>query len=377
MKRIWRKGLKKIAAGLLTAMFASALLTGCGNNAGDAAKEIQAAGTEKEDTTAEKKDTTAENKDTATENGDTTAEKKDYNGLTIRVGGCDFAIWNPQVNVAIHEGYFEEEFGKDGIKIETFNFANGPAGNEAFAAGELDIFNGTGDQPFVTAIGNNVPVVLLSTTGEQGKGSYIVVKADSGIETPADLKGKRIGLFIGTQAHKVWLQYLSANGLSEDDVQLVNLQSFTEQYAAFSNDEIDAFYATTFNYNSIKGDNVKDLGTLAEFPSRCYITAREGFVKEYPELVQRFFNVLVKAQDFIDKNPEKTYQYLSEDSGLTVDEVKTTVQEYGLYLRLDDEVAESVQATYRFLKEQGILEADIEDLASHFDASFVNNATAK
>ena len=90
MKRIWRKGLKKIAAGLLTAMFASALLTGCGNNAGDAAKEIQAAGTEKEDTTAEKKDTTEENKNTATENGDTTAETKDYNGLTIRVGGLRF-----------------------------------------------------------------------------------------------------------------------------------------------------------------------------------------------------------------------------------------------------------------------------------------------
>ncbi len=303
------------------------------------------------------------------------AETKNYEGLTIRVGGCDYAIWNPQVNIAIHEGLFEDEFGPDGIEVETFNFANGPAGNEAFAAGELDIFNGTGDQPFVTAVANEVPVVLLSATGEQGEGNQIIVHEDSGIDTLEDLKGKRIGAYIGTQQHKAWLQILESVGLSEDDVEFVNLQSFTELYAAFSNDEIDVFYASTYNYDSIAGEgNIKTIGNLADFPSRCYITASESFVEEYPELLQRFFNVLVKAQNFIEENPEQTYEYLSEDSGLSVEEVEKTVTEFELYLKLDDEVKESVVDTYNFLKSEGILETDIDDLESHFDDSFVNAA---
>ena len=83
---------------------------------------------------------------------------------------------------------------------------------------------------------------------------------------------------------------------------------------------------------------------------------------------------MVKAQNFIEENPEQTYEYLSEDSGLSVEEVEKTVTEFELYLKLDDEVKESVVDTYNFLKSEGILETDIDDLESHFDDSFVNAA---
>jgi len=343
----------------MTGILLAGLLSGCGKT--DAQSTV-------EETKAEAEESTQND---AVE--ETTEDVIPEDGLVIRLGGCDFAIWNPQVNIAIHEGLFEEEFASDNITIETYNFANGPAGNEAIAAGELDLFNGTGEQPFVTAVANNVPVVLLSTTGEQGEGNLVIVGEDSGITKPEDLAGKRIGCYIGTQQHKTWLQYLAGHGIDLDAVEFVNLQGFQELYSAFKQGDIDAFYASQYNYDSIASEGAVVLDNLKDYPSRCYITGREDFLKEYPGVVKRFFKVLAQAQEFIEANPEKSYEYLAEDAGLSVEEVQKTVEGYSLYLSLDENIQQSVQDTYDFLRDQGILESEIDNLKDHYDTSFVDS----
>ncbi len=317
--------------------------------------------------------------DTSSDTGDSQANRqedtdKSTDGLVIRVGNCDFAIWNAQYVVAKEKGFFEDEFGADGITVETYNFANGPAGNEAFTAGELDFFNGMGDQPFVAGVGNGVNISILSVLNDQGEGNAIIVKNDDTINDIADLKGKKIGVYIGTQQHKAWLQKLNAAGLSESDVEFVNLTNFSEQYAAFERGEIDTFFATTYNYNSIDDGSVKSIGNFAEFPSRCYLVASTDFIQEYPEITERFLQVLNRAQEYIEENPEESYEILSQVSNLDVDEVRTSNEETKIYLGLDQEIIDGVKDTYSFLKEQGTVLADIDDLDSHFDDSFIKQA---
>lgn len=347
---------RKVLAGLAGFAAAAALLAGCGS-------------------TNEQETDQAENKTSLTETEESGGE--DTDGLVIRVGGCDFAIWNPQFNVALAEGFFEDEFAEDGITIESYNFANGPAGNEAFTAGELDFFNGMGDQPFVAGVGNGIPITLLAATDDLGEGNKIVVGADSGIEKIEDLKGKKIGAYIGTQQHKQWLQKLSEAGISADDVEFVNLTNFNEQYAAFARGDIDTFFATTYNYNSIDDGTIKQIGDFGDFPASCYIIGSTEFIEKYPEITQRFINVLVRAQKWIDENPEESYKILSESSGLEVEQVKQSNEETNLYLRLDDDIKQGILDTYDFLKEQGTITVEIDDLESHFDSSFIDKALAE
>lgn len=346
---------KRILAGFVGLTLAGTLLMGCGS-------------------TKETVNNTDENKLSGTSEEN---DKADTDGLVIRVGTCDFAIWNPQFNVALAEGFFEDEFAEDGITIEWYNFANGPAGNEAFTAGEIDFFNGMGDQPFIAGVGNNIPITLLAATDDLGKGNKIVVRADSGIDGIADLKGKRIGTYIGTQQHRQWQQKLNAAGLSADDVEFVNLTNFNERYAAFEKGEIDTFVATTYNYNSIDDSSIKQIDDFGDFPASGYIIGSTEFIKKYPEITQRFMNVLVRAQKWIDENPDESYEILSESSGLDVAEVKETNEDLNIYLRLDENHKQGILDTYEFLREQGTINVEIDDLESHFDSSFIDKALAE
>ena len=60
------------------------------------------------------------------ESGDSNADEK----ITIRVGDCDFAVWNAQFTVAYELGYFDEEFADENVTIDVYNFANCSAENE-------------------------------------------------------------------------------------------------------------------------------------------------------------------------------------------------------------------------------------------------------
>ncbi len=72
----------------------------------------------------------------------------------------------------------------------------------------------------------------------------VVVAADSGIDTIADLKGKKVSIGdAGSGVEQNALQVLEAYGLSVDDIS-VNRLSFKESGSAFKDGQLDAFFVT-------------------------------------------------------------------------------------------------------------------------------------
>ncbi len=74
-----------------------------------------------------------------------------------------------------------------------------------------------------------------------GDNEALVARNGSGVNTIADLKGKRIGTPFASTAHYSLLAALSQNGLSANDVQLVDLQP-QAILAAWDRGDIDAAY---------------------------------------------------------------------------------------------------------------------------------------
>ena len=78
--------------------------------------------------------------------------------------------------------------------------------------------------------------------GIYSEGAYsegLVVRRDSGIETPGDLKGKRIGYFAGSSAHYGLIMTLRQHGISRDQVNLLDMPP-EEQLVALMNKDLDA-----------------------------------------------------------------------------------------------------------------------------------------
>ena len=111
--------------------------------------------------------------------------------------------------------------------------------------GAIDIGSGDGTS-VIPAVSQGIPVVYTSTIYGQFP-SVVLAKADSGIKSAADLRGRKIGIPGKYGSSWIMLQaLLGSAGLTPDDVEIVEFPEFT-QAAALQQGAVDA--ATGFANN--------------------------------------------------------------------------------------------------------------------------------
>src|SRR5262245_48044110 len=96
-----------------------------------------------------------------------------------------------------------------------------------------------GSVPFVIGLSQGVDWVMIGIHSEGAYAEGFGARKDSDIDTPADLRGKRIGYFKGSTTHYGVLMVLRQVGIRPDQVILLHLPP-AEQVAAMANKEIDA-----------------------------------------------------------------------------------------------------------------------------------------
>ena len=132
----------------------------------------------------------------------------------LKIGYSDWPGWVAW-EVAIEKGMFKEA----GIEVE-FEWFDYVASMDAFAAGKLDAVTMTNGDALVTGAtgASNVAIII----NDYSNGNDMVVGAP-GIESIKDLKGKKVGVEIGFVGHLLLLNGLEKNGMTEADVELVNV----------------------------------------------------------------------------------------------------------------------------------------------------------
>lgn len=338
--------MKRKLAGLLGILVLSVgLLAGCGNSS-DASSN--------------------------TADGSQTAESDE---IVIRSSIFKTVSYDNQLWLAVETGLFDEEFKDDNVRIEFSEFANGPAANEALIAGQLDIEHAVGDQPMITGITGGSEGVALVTQSRQTETQGVYTGSDSDIKTAADLKGKRIGLGIGTFTHKCLIGILEDAGLTEDDVELVNLTTVDEQLSAYESGGIDAYVNNFVGlYDFLKDGSVVQIADFSSHPAYTYFVVKKDFIEEYPDITQRLVNVLVRVQNWEEENPEEAAKLVAEYTGLEYDAVLELRSKVDLQLDITDEDKEQIEYTYNFLKEHDLLSSEVDDLSILYDDTYIKNA---
>ena len=122
--------------------------------------------------------------------------KNETKEVTIGVQDTDISAI-----VASEKGYFAQVFKEENIdaKVKLVMFDAGPAIMEAFSANSLD-FGCLGDQPCISAIATGCPAEIIGTYRTQKTGTAVIANKNSGIEKVTDLRGKKIGLTLGSNA---------------------------------------------------------------------------------------------------------------------------------------------------------------------------------
>lgn len=155
------------------------------------------------------------------------------NAEPLKIGYSDWPGWVAW-EIAIEKGMFEEA-GVD-VQFEWFDYV---ASMDAYAAGQLDAVGMTNGDALVTGATGAQSVMALINDYSNGNDMII---ARAGIESVADLKGKKVGVEIGFVSHLLLLNALEKVGMTEQDVELVNVPT-NETPQVLATGDVDAIVA--------------------------------------------------------------------------------------------------------------------------------------
>ena len=206
--------------------------------------------------------------------------------------------------VALEKGYFKDA----GIDIE-FDYSFETDAVALVGANQLQFAVVSGEQVLL-ARAQGLPVVYAAAWYQQYPVA-VVSKTEQGIVTPADLKGKKIGLpglfganYIGLDA------LLFSAGLSEADVTL-DLIGFNQIEALATDQEqaVSVYAANEPIQLRAQGYELNEIlvADYVQLASNGLIT-NEKTIAENPDLVRRMVSVIVKGLKDTMADPEKAYE---------------------------------------------------------------------
>lgn len=211
------------------------------------------------------------------------------------------------VDYAYTQQLLEREFARDNIRIEWIFFKNaGPAINEAFANEQID-FALLGDLPAIIGEAAGNKTRLLASSARRING-YLGVVPGRGNHSLADLRGKTLGVWLGTSGHLALNALLAREGYQAEDFRLINLD-FSASLAALAGKRVDAVWgaAGILSLNALGlADIVIDtqgndgLGTITTL-----VLGSTPFVEQYPELSARLVRVFVQAAHWSSEPQER------------------------------------------------------------------------
>jgi NitT/TauT family transport system substrate-binding protein len=141
-----------------------------------------------------------------------------------------------------------------------------------------------------------------------------VAQKDRGIVKPADLKGKRIGVTLGTNADFFADAFLLAHAIDRKKVKIIDMKP-DEMLDALGKGRVDA--VSTFN-PTLK-QLQKGLGSKgAVFFGETFYTeifclaADREYVKNRPEAIKKVLRALIKAETFVQEHPKEALSLAAE-----------------------------------------------------------------
>ncbi|MDW0118252.1 ABC transporter substrate-binding protein [Sporosarcina thermotolerans] len=194
-----------------------------------------------------KKETTPIEKSEPTTPGDSVVEAPsgDLSPLDKRVKiliAEDGAASGAGFYIAKEKGYFEEY----NIEVAFADFANSDDMLPALAAGEVDIAGGVSTASFFNAIAQGIDVRIIADKGHNmpGKSYFTFVIGNhmvDEIKDYSDFKGKKIAVSSRNSIDGyIYEEMLKHAGLTEEDVEYVNIADFGAMLGAINAGTIDA-----------------------------------------------------------------------------------------------------------------------------------------
>jgi sulfonate transport system substrate-binding protein len=226
----------------------------------------------------------------------------------------DYAYWNPLSLVVRDQQCLENSLGPDGVTVNWVLSTGSNKANENLNAEVIDIGSTAGAAALVAR--SNGAAIKTIGVFSQPEWAAIVVPANSDIVEVSQLKGKKVAATKGTDPYFFLLQALNEAGLSQSDVEIINLQHADGQ-AALARGDVDAWAGLDpIMATTEVQDGSKLIYRNIDFNSYGVINAREQFLQDNPALVNQVLTCYEDARAWIEANPDQAAALLAQEASL-------------------------------------------------------------
>ena len=248
--------------------------------------------------------------------------------VKITLNEVAHSVFYAPLYVAIEKGYFKDE----NIDLTLVTGFGADKTMTAVISGEADIgFMGSEASVYMYSEGASDYVVNFAQLTQRA-GNFLVARQDNEHFQWADLKGKTVlGGRKGGMPEMVFEYILKENGLDpEKDLTIIQNIDFGSTAPAFADGRGDFTIEFEPGATSLesegKGHVIASLGKDSGYVPYTAFSAKKSYLKENPDVIQRFTNALQKGMDYVrSHSPSETASVIKPQFPETTLEMITTI----------------------------------------------------
>jgi NitT/TauT family transport system substrate-binding protein len=248
---------------------------------------------------------------------DTTTAAGPGGGGKITIGFSAWPGWFPW-QVAQEK----KLFAKNGVEVEMKYFDSYTDSLNALATGNITANSQTLNDTLSSVSGGSKQTIVLVNDNSTGNDQII---ARPGINSIADLKGKKVAAEQGTVDHYLLLLALKKAGLSESDIQFTPLATDAAA-AAFVAGKVDAVGVfAPFTTTALGLAGSRAIATSKDFPGAIpdHLVFGTEFVKDHPQQVQAIVKTWFDTLAWIAANKDEAIAIMAKRGGVSVEDYKS------------------------------------------------------
>jgi len=229
--------------------------------------------------------------------------------MTLRLAQSTPMLW-PQTRIANGAGLW----AKHGLAVNQTLFATGREAMQALLGGQADVAE-VAPTPLVLAAFAGQPVRAFAVVARWSPWR-VLVRADRGITSASQLKGKKIGIAVGTSSDLAFSYFLDAHGVSRSSVEIINI-SPPDMIPALESGSVDAINIwQPFTYEAETRLGARIRGLSYTFTNNYLLLTTSDVAAKNPELLKRTLAVMKDADKFLTGDKEKAIEWTAKAAGM-------------------------------------------------------------
>jgi len=263
---------------------------------------------------------------------------------SLRIGTTKSEV-NLLILIAQDQGYFAD----NGLEVIHEIYPSGVAALDGLLDDEVDLATGS-EFAFVGQVLAQKDVRSIGAISRSSI-EYLVGRVDRGIHELGDLKGKTIGVPLGSRPEFALDRFLYFRGIEESDVTLVDVP-VNQSVEALVGGRVDAVAAWQPYIDQIQeqmGDQVVSWSAQEDQPSYTLVMCQGEWAGDNQKSIARFLQSLVQAESYGVNHPEAVRALMQEKLNYDADYVASVWPDYRFSVLLDQTLVVAMEDQARWI----------------------------